>query len=494
MNSLMYSPGAPQVLGLNEATQSVLGELWAQWSAKQPRNIRRLLYLDAKNQFKDLGIALPPSLVDRLNVVLGWPEKAVYELANRIVLEGIDTPEADPDPFGLKKVLHDNRFWLEFPEAVASATGMSTSFVSVTEGDVSRGEPAQLVMFHSALFATGLWDKRLRQMTAGLLINETDTLGQPTALTLMLPEVTYVCRNNGGGWFVDQDIPNVTKRLMFHRLPNRPNLDRPFGKSRIDRVTMSLTDRAMRAGARLDVHSELFATLKLMLMGVGENTFKDQDGNTIPLWSFVMGRLNGIPRDEEGDIPKLEVITAQSPEPHIAGLRELASEFSGHTGVPLSALGVSSQNAESADSKRVAREDIVNDAERQHLIYGDELKRVCEDIVMLRDRLTEAPLEMMDLSLRWRSPERFTKAAIADAGAKQVAMIPGLAETEVGMEMLGMSKAQILRAKAELRRVNAGSVLDRLAAVSGVKDDADNEGAVESVSDGAGRADEVGAA
>lgn len=29
--------------------------------------------------------------------------------------------------------------------------------------------------------------------------------------------------------------------------------------------------------------------------------------------SPVMGRLNGIPRDEEGEVPQLEVITAQSP-------------------------------------------------------------------------------------------------------------------------------------------------------------------------------------
>lgn len=102
---------------------------------------------------------------------------------------------------------------------------------------------------------------------------------------------------------------------------------------------------------------------------------------------------------------------------------------------------------------------------------------------MLRDGLTKPPPEMLDLSLRWRSPERFTKAAIADAGAKQVAMVPGLAETEVGMEMLGMSSPQILRAKAELRRVNATSVLDRLNAPSEVTNDADNQESDQPVSE-----------
>lgn len=468
---LIFLPPAPAVVGggLDAETQAVFAELWDQWARKVPRNMVRQMYLNAKNPLKDLEVSLPPSLVDKVGVVMGWPEKAVYELANRIVLEGVASSDDDPDPFGLKRVLHDNRFWVEFPEAVVSSCALSTAFVSVTPGDVGRGEPEQLIMFHSALHATGLWDSRLRAMTAGLIVGETDALGMPTLLTLLIPDETIVLRDRGAGFFVDQRIPNLSGRLMFHRLPLRPNLERPFGKSRIDRPTISITDRGVRAATRLDVHSELFMSLKLMLMGADESTFKDQNGNTIPLWSFVMGRLNAIPKDEFGDVPTLETIAAQSPEPHIASMRQLASEFSGHTGVPLSALGVSTDNPESADSKRVAREDIVNDAERQQLIYGDELLRVFEDVVMLRDGLTETPVEMLDLTLTWRSPERFTLAAIADAGAKQVAMIDGLAETSVGMEMLGMTRDQVRRAQSEIRRGRSSSVLDRiLATQSGV--------------------------
>ena len=462
MNPMVFVPSAPTVLDFDDATQAVFAKLWTQWAQKQPRNITRMLYMDAKQRFKDLEISLPPHLLQKLDIAFGWPEKAVYELANRIVLEDVQSADGDSDPFGLKSVLHANRFWIEFPEAVTSSIAQSVSFVSVTAGDTSRGEPAQLIMFHSALFATGLWDKRLRQMTAGLLINDVDGLGTPNRLTVMLPHVTYVCRDNGGGWFIESTIENRIGRLAFHRLPLRPNLDRPFGKSRIDRPTMSMTDRAVRAAGRLEVHSELFMMIKLMLMGAGENTFQDQSGNTIPLWSFMAGRVNGIPKDEDGDVPKLETIAAQSPQPHIDSLREIASEFSGHTGVPLSALGISSANPESADAKRVGREDIVNDAERQQLIYGDELLRCFEDVVMLRDGLTKPPPEMMDLSLTWRSPERVTLSALADAGSKQVAAVEGLAQTDVGMEMLGMSRSQRQRAQSQLRRAQSGMLLDRV--------------------------------
>ena len=462
--TLSYYAPAPQVLGLDSGTQSVLDELWAQWVAKMPRNWTRTLYLDAKNQFKDLEVSLPPSIVDKLNVVFGWAEKSVYELSNRIVLESITSPEEDSDPFGLKKTLHRNQFWAELRSATASSLAYSTVFVSVSQGDVSRREPEELVMFHSALYATGLWDNRLRDMTAALIINKVDALGTPTQATLMLPQETLVMYGGGGRWVLGSRVVNPTGRLLFHQLPYRPTLDRPFGKSRIDRPTMSLMDRAVRSEARLDVHSELFMMVKLMLMGAGQNTFLDADGKTIPLWSFMAGRVNGIPKDEDGDIPKLEVIQSQSPDPHIKNTEHIASIFSGHTGVPLRNLGVTSQsNPESADAQRVGREDIVNDAENQQLIFDTPLRSVFEDIVMLREGLTEPPPEMLDLALQWRRPDRISLAALADAGAKQVASGPdALRESEVGMEMLGMSRSQIERFQSEKRRSQSGSLLDRV--------------------------------
>lgn len=468
--NLLYRPTAPQVSGLNEPTQAILNELWAQWVAKQPRNILRNLYLDAKAQFKDLEVSLPPHLVEKLNIVFGWPEKAVYEIANRVVLEGLVTEDGNQDPFDLSQVLRANRFWTEFQSATVSSVAQSVVFMSVTPGIKERGEPEQLLMFHSALHATGLWDKRIRGLSAGLLINKVNSLGSPTLVTLMLPTISYVIGwiEEVSTWQALYDIPNPVGRMTLRALPYRPNLDRPFGKSKIDRPTMSMTDRGVRAAGRLEIHSELFMNLKLMLMGVGENTFKDSEGNTIPLWSFVMGRLNGIPKDEDGDVPTLETITAQSPEPHISALREIASEFSGHSGVPLSNLGVSAANPESAQSKTIARDDTVSDAERCQMVFGEELRLGLEDMVALREgwRWQRASEEMRNLSLLWRRPDRPTLAALADAGAKQVAAIPGLAETQTGMRMVGLSPFEIQSAQVEMRQAKSRSLLDSLQGVS----------------------------
>ena len=453
---------APAVQGLDPQTQAVLNEMVAQWLARVPRNIERMVYLDAKNKLNDLGVSLPPQLVDKLDVVVGWPEKAVYEVANRIVLEGLTLPDGSPDPFELKRLLRDNRFAVEFPQSVASSLAQSCSFVTTTPGDVTAGEPPVLIMFHSALWATGLWDRRRRGLKAGLLISDTDKLGHPTVLTILLPTEHVVCSKSSDGWYVTDVIPHSLGRTPMELLPFRPTTDRPFGRSRIDRTVMSLTNRAVRAGARLEVHSELFTSMKLLLMGADEESFKDKDGNLVPLWSFYMGRLNMLSKDEDGDTPTLEQIAAESPEPHIAIARQLASQFSGHTGVPLSSLGISTDNPESADAKQMAREDIVNDVEKQHVIYEFALSRAFEDAVMIRDRLAEPPAEMIDLGFRWRRADRPTLAAIADAGAKQVTALPAVADTEVGMELVGLSPDQIQRVQAERRRAQGSRVLERL--------------------------------
>lgn len=457
-----FSP--PQVVGLNHQTQGLLDELVQQWAWKLPRNIERMIYLDAKNTLDDLGVSLPPSLVDRLDVVVGWPEKAVYEVANRIVFERALSADGSSDPFGLKRLLYDNRFAIEFPQAVASSLAQSCAFVSTTPGDQAAGEAPALIMFHSALWATGLWDRRRRALKVGLLVSEVDNMGLPTVLTMLTPTEHLVIRKGSGGWYVDDVIPHRLGRTPMELLPFRPTTDRPFGRSRIDRTVMSLTNRAVRAGARLEVHSELFTSMKLLLLGADEEAFRDKDGKLVPFWSFFLGRMNSLSKDEDGDTPELEIIRSESPEPHIAIARQLASQFSGHTGVPMSSLGISSDNPESADAKQMAREDIVNDVEKQHVIYGDALLRTFENAVMIRDNLDVAPDEMLDLSFKWRRADRPTLVAIADAGSKQVAAIPNLADTEVGMEMVGMDPDQIQRARNELRRTKGSDALNAILA------------------------------
>lgn len=462
----MFVPGPPQVVGLDHTTQNLLDQAWRQWAQKIPRNIERLVYLDGKNKLKDLQISIPPELRDRLDVVSGWAEKAVSEPSNRTVWDGMLGLDGNPDPLGLDEILYRNRYPVELRQGIRAAYSYSCAFTSTTPGDVLSGEPESMIMFHSAMYATGVWDRRARALSVGLLINDVDAIGQPTKCTIMLPFETVICVKGPKSWYVDRVLRTPLCRVGLEVLPNNPELDRPFGRARIDRRVMSLVDRAVRGGARLDVHSELFSAMKLFLLGAGEDAFRDEQGNTVPMWTWYLGRFNALNRDEEGELPKIEKLSAESPEPHIATLRQLASEFSGHTGVPLGSLGIAQDQPESADAKNVAREDIIFLVENQHAVLTLAQLRTFENAVMIRDGLSEPPAEARSIEMLWRRPDRASQAALADAGFKQVEAAE-LRGTKVGMRMIGMSQAQIAQAESEQRRKGTTLLSERLAAAGG---------------------------
>lgn len=455
---------APQVADLNDAAQSILNELWAQWSEKQPRNIVRNIYLDAKNKLKDLEVSIPPQLADKLEVVSGWPEKAVFELSNRISLDAVTFGDSE-DTYGIKDLLRQNRFSVEFPQAVVDSVSHSVSFASVTPG--GPGEAPALIMFHSAMWATGIWDKRKRALSSGLVINDTDALGFPTRFTLLTDAWVATVAKTASSWVVTNRWDHSLGRTPMEMFPYRPSLGRPFGRARVDRTVMSITDRSIRAESRLEVQSELFSMMRLFLMGADESTFQDKEGKQIPLWSFYAGRLNTMSKDEEGDVPKLETITAESPEPHISAMRHFASRFSGHTGVPMSSLGISTDNPESANAKSMARDDIIQDVEKQHTVYGHSLERLLETAVMVQEGITERPEGFDELSLKWRRADRPTLASLADAGSKQVsaiAQIEGAGHTpsEVELELVGLDSSQIDRYLSARRRTQSRGLLDQI--------------------------------
>jgi len=66
------------------------------------------------------------------------------------------------------------------------------------------------------------------------------------------------------------------------------------------------------------------------------------------------------------------------------------------------------------------------------------------------------------LTAHWRDPRYTSKAAQADAGAKQLASIEWLKETTTGLELLGLDSRQIEMALAQRKQAEARSFLDSL--------------------------------
>lgn len=461
-----YSPVPTDVVGLAEDDAALMARLVKQWQAKRSRNALRRQYRDMQVNVAFLGASVPPYMRDQLDIVCGWPDKAVTSLASRCMWDGVTSPSGEEDPLGAMSLLHDNRFDLLVPELVDATLTYCCSFVVALPGDTAAGDPDVVVTGADALWATGLWDVRRRGLEAGLLVDSADDNGKPTSVLLLTAEHVTRLALGDRGWVAVARMDHSLGRVPMEPLPYRPALGRPFGRSRISREVMSITDRVVRAGFRTEVSSDLYAAPALLLLGADESMFQNAQGERTPLWSWYMGRLKSLPKDEDGDKPDLQVIPQQSMDPFLAMKRALAAEFASATSLPISALGIVQDNPSSAEAIYAAKEDLVVEAMNTTRSIGYGLNRVVQDAICLRDGIPVSEMgdEVRNLATRWRNPAMPSVVSQSDAMVKQIGAIPELAQTDVALEELGYSAEQIIRIRSQIKRAQAGGVLDRLLA------------------------------
>ena len=467
----MIVAGGLQVPNLDHEESNTLDMLVNQWRLKLFRNELRTVYYDTKNTLNDLRISLPPQLA-RAESMLGWPAKAVHALGSRCSFDGFVLPGQEQDPFGLAAVFADNNMDIELPQAIVSGLTHSVAFLTTTKGDVASGEPDVQVLARSAKYGTALWDRRRRRLSAALAIADTDEQGEPVEVVLYMPSKVVFCSRQGNQWKVERR-PNPTGRVLVTPLVFRPELDRPFGHSRISRSVMALTDAAVRTFVRSEVGAEFYASPQRYLLGADEDAF---GGGDEVRWRAVMSRMLAIGKDEDGDIPTLGQFPQMTMQPHNDQLRMIAGLFAGETGLSLGSLGIVHDNPASAEAIFAEKEDLIIEASAANRVWGSALRNVALLSVMVRDNLRDVPEEMKLLQAKWRSPATPSVVSASDAMVKQIAAIPWLAESDVALESLGYDQATITRLKSDKRRFEArqvsqglGLAASRLAAQRGTQ-------------------------
>ncbi|WP_280331503.1 phage portal protein [Nocardia wallacei] len=448
--------------GLDDDENATLNRLLAQLDQKAKRNLLRSCYYDGRRALQQVGTVIPPQYY-KIGLVLGWSAKAVDILARRCNLDGFVWPDGDLDALGWQAVWDQNLFGAESSSAMISSLLHGVAFLVNTEGDTSIGEPKSLIHVKDALSATGEWNGRTRRLNNLLSITSRDDQGKPIGLALYLDGVTITAERSGRSWDVDRS--EHPWGVPAEALVYRPRAGRPLGYSRISRAVMSLHDQALRTVIRLEGHSDVFSYPEMWLLGADESAFKNADGTQKAVWQVMLGRIKGLPDDEDAVNPRADVkqFAAASPQPHLDTLKQQAQLFSGETSIPLTSLGVSDMsNPTSADSYIASREDLIAEAEGATDDWAPAMRRSMARALAIAQGEKEIPLEWASIDAKWRSPIHLSRAAQADAGMKQLAAVSWLAETEVGLELLGLDEQQIKRAMSEKRRLSGSGVLQRL--------------------------------
>ena len=462
---------------VSEAELDTIRALVAVWRQKYPRNLLRSTYYDGKMPLKPTG-NIPPEAFRRIRAVLGWPEKAVGGLAERTVFDGFVTSGQDQDPFDLAGILDANRFDLELPQAIVSAFKHSCSFITTALGDVQSGEPEVLVMARSAEWSSALWDKRRRAVSAYLAVTELDEAGRPSRMDVYLPEVVLSCRKRPSGSWVADRYKNPLREVLVEPLAYDPQLDRPFGRSRISRAVMNITDHALTTIVRTEISSDFYAAPRMAALGVTADAFKRGK------WEAAIDRWFAITRDENDNVPEVKQFPQMTMQPLMDQYRMYASQFSGETGLPVSSLGIVQDNPPSAEALYAAEKDLIVKARASTRVLGAGLRQVARKAVMLRDRMDEASPELRGLQANWLNPAFTSPVTAADALVKLSTVFPWLGETEVALEYAGFTQPEVTRLLADKRRSQGRASLDALMNAARTNAAGSTAPAVEDVPDG----------
>lgn len=460
------------VEGLTDEEQATFDHLLDQLRQKTRRNFLRASYYDGKRAIRQVGSVIPPQYYS-LGIVLGWSAKAVDILARRCNLDAFVWPDGSLEDIGGDEVWEANHLNSEVSSALISSLIHGVSFLINTQGDEDAGEPDALIHVKDAMGATGEWNNRTRQLDNLLSVHEWNDSGDPTSFTLYLPNRTIIAEKDRK-WTVEPQ--DHAWGMPAEPMVYKPRAGRPFGTARISRPVMSLHDQALRTVIRMEGHADVYSFPEMWLLGADESIFKNPDGSQKASWQVMLGRIKGIPDDDGAENPRADVkqFSASSPQPHIDQLKQQAQLFSGETSIPLTSLGVSDMsNPTSADSYIASREDLIAEAEGATDDWAPPLRRTFIRALAMANGETEVPDSWKTIAPKWRSPLYLSRAAQADAGMKQLTAVPWLAESEVGLELIGLSDQQINRALADKRRMEGRGVLQTLRDAASRVTDAD---------------------
>lgn len=457
--------------GVSDDIDRTLNMLLDMLDKKSPNNVKRASYYDGKRALRQMSSVVPPQYY-KLGIVLGWAAKSVDLLGRRCNLDGFVWPDGELDSIGASEVWESNFFGSESGSGMVSSLIHGPAFLINTRG--ADDEPESLIHVRDATQATGEWNSRTRRMSNLLSVTSYGDDRRVSSFALYLDGVTITAERDGGKW--EWDSSAHPWGVPVEPLVYKPRVGRPFGTSRLTRPVMSLQDQAVRELIRTEGHMDVYSYPELWMLGADMSVFKNSDGSQKAPWQVMLGRIKGIPDDEDQPSDQLaradvKQFPASSPQPHLAWLNALAKLFAREASLPDTAIAITDvANPTSAESYDASQYELIAEAEGATDDWSPAFRRSFVRGLAIQNGLSEVPDSWKTLDTKFRNPRYLARSAEADAGMKQLTAAPWLAETEVGLELLGLSDQQISRAMSEKRRAGGSQVLEALRRSAGVND------------------------
>lgn len=474
------------ISGIPDSDMDTVQRLYRVWTRKYARNALRTKYYNAHERVKNLGIAVPDKLANRFHACVGWPAKAVKTLADLSVFDGFAYPNGE-DTHGVDQIMDLNRFDLITPETIVNAYTHSCAFLTVFQ-DPDDGERVRVIP-RPATWSAAIWDFMRNRIKAALTITDIDEYGNATDMNVWLPHMVYQCSRVNGTWKAAA-CPNDWPYPTVVPVCYDPQAERPFGRSRITRPLMALTDAAIRTMLRMEVGAEFYAAPSLWFLGLDPDAFTDK-------WSSLVNSINAVSRDENDEVPTLQQVQQMTMQPHSDMLRTIALMVSSETSIPVNDLGITMDNPASAEAMMAAERKLSREADRQNHLFSYALEEVIRMVVCLQEHIDpmRMPESLTGIRCQWKPTQEISLGARADAFSKIAGVSEAFARSETGWRYAGFDHEDIADIMGTIRSQNAQNVLDKLigGAGDGGQQDAGSQ-SNQSASTGADAGGDVGEA
>jgi hypothetical protein len=420
-------------------------------TARFPLELRDCYY-NGEQVIRDLKISIPPQL-QGLHTVIGWPQIGVDALEQRLDIETwryAGEPEASDE---LEEVMQANDLLTEAQLAHLDSFIYGRSYAA--GGSAEDRDAPPVITIESPMDMTVDYDARLRAVRSALRLYKD---GDKQAVVLYLPDQTvYAVESDTGGWEVtDRDMHDLGV-VPVVRFSNRQRSAERVGRSEINSAVMGITDAACRTLLGMEVAREFYGAPQRYILGASESAFQDAEGNPKSAWETYIGRVLALERDEDGEIPQVGTFAAYDPSAYTKIVDLYARIMATQLGLPPHYLGYTTDNPASADAIRSTEAQLVKRAERKQSMLDAPWAQVLRLALLIWHG--DVPERARRIETVWRNPATPTMAAQTDAAVKlvQAGIIP--AESEVALEMVGLSEAQRQRVRADRRRTQARQAL-----------------------------------
>lgn len=427
---------------------------------------------DVKNKYYEghitlgdvnLGIALPSGMRG-LEVGCAWGAKTVDVLAARSMFDGFVGQNGKPVA-ELREIVQRNNLIAEYATAARDELKLGCTFATVLK-DV-EGNNAK-IRFYSPQSAAGLWDGDKGRLSCGFSIvasqPDREKVERAWRIYYYTEDAVIVLTRMDRDHWISQRFPHRMGRPLMVPMVWNATSNKPLGRSRIKWPIRNLIDGYVRTVANAAIALEFSTAPQKYILGLTDAQYDAVVNDKFKLYvgAFIAATTN----PDTGEKPTVGQLPQGTLSPHTEMLRDLATQFSAATGLPINETGVvNDANPTSSDAIEAQTKTLVGMAQELNAGNGESLRTIAlmalaveRDVAL--DELTDAD---RDIVAHFRNPSMPSVAVTADAAIKIASVRPEFAQTDEFFAMIGFDQATIRRVKAEEQRARGLALADELA-------------------------------